>query len=186
MTKYGFHLILRIEVKFCSEGTNFTLSLPNGGIYMHPQILALALKLLLAPFIRGVMSHFRIAPSQQSGVAWRTVIEFEAFCALSAPDAYQREVFWDAYALKKTLQDARFFVPRSGCEKLIMNMVDNNHNMRDTVIRVSGPWEAELEKERGASPTTWNLGPVAQTCSVEIEAKLRRLAAINYDHRNWS
>ena len=112
------------------------------------------------------------------------MLEFEAFCSLSAPDVCQREVFWDAYVLKKTLQDTRFFVPRSGCKKLIMNMVDNNHNMRDTVIRVSGPWEAELEKERGANPTTWNLGPFAQTCYVEIEAKLQRLVAINYDHKN--
>ena len=29
------------------------------------------------------------------------------------------------YALRKTSQEARFFVPQSGCGKLIVNMMDN-------------------------------------------------------------
>jgi len=82
------------------------------------------------------------------------VLEFEAFCTLSAPDAWQHEVFCDAYALRKTLQDARFFVTRSGCEKLIVNIVESDHSMRDTVVRVSGSWEAKSEKKHRAIPTT--------------------------------
>jgi len=33
---------------------------------------------------------------------------------------------------------ARYFVPQSGVEKIIINMVDNHHGMRDTVVRVTG------------------------------------------------
>ena len=112
------------------KGTNFTLSPPNGGVYMHPQILILGLKLPLTPFIHGVLSHLRIALSQLSGVAWRTVLGFEALCVLSAPNACQREVLCTDY---------RFFVPQIGYEKLIVNMMDNDHGMHDTVVRVSGP-----------------------------------------------
>jgi len=73
---------------------------------------------------------------------------------MSIPDACQCELLCAAYALRKTSQDARFFVPQSGCEKLIVNMVDNDHGMRDIVVQVSGPWEAKLEEECGAIPTT--------------------------------
>ena len=64
---------------------------------------------------------------------------------------------------------------QSGYEKLIVNMGDSDHGMRDTVVRVSGPWEAESEEECEAIPTTWNLGPLARggaTLSVDIDVKL--------------
>jgi len=72
------------------------------------------------------------------------------------------------------------------CKKLIVNMVDSDHGMCDTVVRVSGSWEAESEECR-AIPTIWNLGPLTQegaTLSADIEAKLQRLTVVNYDHRN--
>ena len=50
------------------------------------------------------------------------MLEFEALYALSIPEACQCEVFSDAYALRKTNQDARYFVAQSGLEKII-NMV---------------------------------------------------------------
>jgi len=46
-----------------------------------------------------------------------------------------------------------------------------------------------LEDEREAIPITWNLGPIARegaSLSADVEAKLRKLVAINYDHHNWS
>ena len=45
---------------------------------MHPKILSLGLKLLLIKFVRSILSHFRIAPLQLSGVAWRTMLGFKA------------------------------------------------------------------------------------------------------------
>ena len=71
-------------------------------------------------------------------VAWRTVLGFEALCALIVPDVFQREVFSTAYALRKTTQDVCYFVPQSGCKKIIINMIDSDHGMRDTVVRVTG------------------------------------------------
>ena len=100
------------------------------------------------------LSHFRIVPPQLSGVAWRTVLGFETIYVLNIPDACQREVFYVAYALRKTRQGARFFVAQSGCEKLILNMVDNDYGTRDTAVWVCGPWEVESEDERRAIPTT--------------------------------
>ena len=57
------------------------------------------------------------------------MLGFEALCALVLLDAYQHEVFSVAYALRKTAQDARYFVPQSGCEEIIVNMVDSDHGM---------------------------------------------------------
>ena len=82
LAKYGVCLSPEIEMEFFSEGTDFTLPSPNDDVYMHPQIMALGLKLPLTPFVRGVLAHYRVAPSQLSVVAWRTVLGFEALCAL--------------------------------------------------------------------------------------------------------
>ena len=38
LAKYGVRLSPEIEVKFCPEGTDFTLPPPNGDIYMHPRV----------------------------------------------------------------------------------------------------------------------------------------------------
>ena len=66
------------------------------------------------------------------------MLRFKALYALIVPDVCRCEVFSAAYALKKTAQDACYFVPLSGCEKIIINMLDSDHGMRDTVIRVIG------------------------------------------------
>ena len=45
-------------------------------------------------------------------MAWRIIVlGFEALYALVVPDAYRCEVFSATYALRKTAQDARYFVP---------------------------------------------------------------------------
>jgi len=108
---------------------------------------------------------------------------------LYAPKACQHEVFGTAYALRRITQGTRYFVPQSGVEKIIVNMVDIDHGMRDTVVWVSGPWKAESENEREAIPVVWNLGLTPRGGSLptaDVEAKLRKLTTINYDCRNWS
>ena len=132
-----------------------------GDVYMHPQILTLGLKLLPSKFIRRILTYYKIAPSLLSGVAWHTVLGFEARCALIVPNSCQREVFSAAFVLRKTAQDARYFVPQTGCEKIIVNIVDSDHGMRNTMVWLTGAWEAESENEHGVIPTAWNLGRVA-------------------------
>ena len=51
------------------------------------------------------------------------MLGLKAIYALSVPEVCQREVFSAAYALRKTSQDARYFMPQSGVEKIIINMV---------------------------------------------------------------
>ena len=63
-------------------------------------------------------------------------------------------------------------------------MVDSDLDMRDTMSRVIGPWEAELENERRASLVAWNLSPALHKealPSTDIEVKLRKLTTITYD-----
>jgi len=42
--------------------------------------------------------------------------------------------------------------PQSGVEKIIVNMADSDCGMRDTVVRVSGPWDANSKEEGGVIP----------------------------------
>ena len=66
-------------------------------------------------------------------------------------------------------------------------MIDSDRGMRDTMVRVTALWEAELEDERGAILTTWNLGPVARggaMLTAEIELKLQELTTVDYDRHN--
>ena len=77
---------------------------------MHPLILALGLKMPLTKFIRSILTHYRVTPSQLSGVAWRIVHGFEALCALSVPEACQCDFFSTTYTLRKTSRDARYFM----------------------------------------------------------------------------
>ena len=102
-----------------------------------------------------------------------------------ALEACQCEVFSTAYALRRTTQGASYFVPQSRVEKIIVNMVD--HDMRDTMVWVTGLWEAELENEGGAIPVFLNLGSAPHggaLLTVNIEAKLWNLTTIKYDCRN--
>jgi len=58
----------------------------TGLVYMHPQILALGLKLPLTKIVRGIVTCYMIAPSLV-WVASRIVLGFEALRALIVPDA---------------------------------------------------------------------------------------------------
>jgi len=65
------------------------------------------------------------------------VLGFEALCNLYVPEACQFKVFNIAYSLRKITQGARYFFPENGLEKLIVNMVNSDHGMRDIVVRVT-------------------------------------------------
>ena len=140
---------------------------------MHPQILALGLKLPLTKFVRSVLSHFRITLSQLSGVAWRTtVLGFEALLCYERPICVSARGLLHHLRSEEDQSGCPLLYAQSGREKLIVNMVDNNHVMHNTVIHVSDPWEAESE-EWGAIPTTWNLGLLARR-GVTLSLTLRR------------
>ena len=73
-------------------GSGKEKALPNkDGVYMHPQVLALGLMLLLTRFVCSVLIFYRVAPSQLSVVAWHTVLRCKALCALFAPEVCQCE-----------------------------------------------------------------------------------------------
>ena len=68
-------------------------------------------------------------------------------------------------------------------------MVDSDRGMQDTVVRVSGPWDADWEDEHVAVLVVWNLN--VGTCvgtlpAADVEAKLRKLTTVDFNNRNWS
>jgi len=123
---------------------------------MHPLVLAVGLRLLMTKFVRSILIFSGVTPSQLTTVAWRTVLGFEVLYNLYALEVCHRKVFNTAYLLRKTTQGARYFILKSGVEKIIVNMIDNDHGMRDSVFRVFGPWDAESEDERGAIAVALN------------------------------
>jgi len=50
-------------------------------------------------------------------------------------------------------------LPQSEVEKIIINIVDSDHDMWDIVDRVIGSWDAKSDDEPGAIPVVWNLVP---------------------------
>ena len=67
LTKYGVRLSPEIKVEFCPQGTEFSLPPLNDGVYMHPQILALGLKMPLTKFFRSILPHYRSPPRSCQG-----------------------------------------------------------------------------------------------------------------------
>jgi len=81
LTPYDVRLPFKIEVEWCSPETDVIVSPPADDVYFHPKILALEVKLLMAPFIRDVVVHFKVPPLQLITGAWQIVLRFEALCA---------------------------------------------------------------------------------------------------------
>ena len=51
LATYDIHLPSNIEVEWCPAETVVTTSPPTGGVYFHPQILTLGVKLPLTLFV---------------------------------------------------------------------------------------------------------------------------------------
>ena len=81
---------------------------------------------------------------------------FEALCELFAPDSHRVEDLSALYVMRKTKEKSRFFTAQSGLEKQIINLADNDHDWRETFIRVSGAWEAVAQKDRDVMSISCN------------------------------
>jgi len=64
LANYGFRLNIGIKIEFSPHSVNIFLALLNDGVYMHPHVLALGLRLPITRFIRSILTFYRIAPFQ--------------------------------------------------------------------------------------------------------------------------
>ena len=65
--------------------------------------------------------------------------------------------------------------------------MDSDRDMRDTTICVTGPWENELESDRGRVPTTGNMGLIPQGLTflhTDVKEKLQKLRVIDFNSHN--
>ena len=127
LMRYCDHLPSMIKVEFCHSGTDVKEASSTGGVYFHPQILALGVQLPLTRFVRDVPGHLQVAPTQLAMGAWRTVLAFEAPYRISSPSACGFDEFCSIYMMVKTKSRVRFFKPRKDWQKLIVNLVDSDH-----------------------------------------------------------
>ena len=63
LAKNGVQVPPEIMVKWCRLKTDITVA-PHNGVFIHPQIVVLGMKLPLTAFIHSVLSHFKVIPSQ--------------------------------------------------------------------------------------------------------------------------
>ena len=54
LTMYACRLKPGIKIEFCPHDVNVSTAPSGGGVYMHPQVLALGLRLSMTKFIRSV------------------------------------------------------------------------------------------------------------------------------------
>jgi len=87
LASYGFCLNTRIKIEFCLYSVNVSSAPLKSGVYMHPQVLTLGVRLPMTRFIRSVLAFYKVASSQLSAVAWRTILGLEALCDLYAREA---------------------------------------------------------------------------------------------------
>ena len=66
---YGFHWSPGIKIEFCLNDVDVSSAPPyKEGVYMHPLVLALGLRLTMTKFIRSVLFFYEVAPSQLMAV----------------------------------------------------------------------------------------------------------------------
>ena len=129
MASYGFCFNPRIKIEFCPYGVDVSLDSPNkDGVYMHPQVLALGLRLSMLRFIRSVLIFYRVASSQLSAMALCTVLGFKAICDLYAPKVVNIRSS-APHNRKGGPLKVHATLLSSGVEKIIVNMVNNDHGM---------------------------------------------------------
>jgi len=65
----GFCLSPGIKIEFCPNDVDVSSAPPGKeGVYMHPLVLALGMRLPMMKFIRSVLVFYEIAPSQLTAV----------------------------------------------------------------------------------------------------------------------
>jgi len=67
LATYDVRLLSKIEVEWCSLEIDVIMSPHTDNVYFHTQILALGLKLPMTFFVRDVLAHFKVPPSQHQG-----------------------------------------------------------------------------------------------------------------------
>ena len=75
-------------------------------------------------------------------------MSFQALCNRFILDACRVKDFSALYMIRRTKEGGRLFAARSNFNKLIVNLTDNDHGWRDTVILIHGAWEMVIQKDR--------------------------------------
>jgi len=63
LVRYGVCLNPWIKVEYGPHSVDVSQTSPSGSVSMHPQLLALELRLLMMRFIRSVLTFYRVTPS---------------------------------------------------------------------------------------------------------------------------
>ena len=69
LASYGFRWSPGIKIEFCPNDVDVSSARPGKeGVYMHPLVLALGLRLPMMKFIRSVFVFYEVTPSQLTAI----------------------------------------------------------------------------------------------------------------------
>ena len=85
-------------------------------------------------------------------------MSFQALCSRFIPDACRVKDFSVLYMIRKIKEGGRFFIIRSGSERLTINLAGRDHRWRNTVIQIHEAWETVMQKDRETVSTAWSNG----------------------------
>ena len=107
------HVLLppNIVVEWCHPDSDVKVPPPEGGVYFHPQVLALGVHLPLTVFVCQVLAYYDVASTQLTSDAWQTVLAFEALCMDFAFDSYSAADFATCYSMRKLSYGSYSFIP---------------------------------------------------------------------------
>ena len=88
----------------------------------------------LTQFVCNILGHHLVASTQLWPGVWRAVLAFEALCHIYSPLAYGLDEFCYFYTMAKIKSGVRYFKPQKGWQKIIVNLVDNNHGWNNSVV----------------------------------------------------
>ena len=140
----------------------------------------------MADFVRDLLRHY-VCPLSVGGKSWRVVLSFQALYNRFIPDACRVDDFFALYMIRKTKGGEHFFTVKSGFERLVVNLADNDHGWHDTVIRIHEAWEMVMRKDHGTIPIVWSKGTLVHReipIMTEVEKRVWSLLQIEIDYSN--
>ena len=77
LASFGFLWNLGIKIEFFPNDVDVISAPPDKkGVYMHPLVLVLGLRLPMMKFVHSILIFYGATPSQLSAVAWRIAVSY--------------------------------------------------------------------------------------------------------------
>ena len=116
------------------------------------------LRFPLHPFIKGVLQHFNVCPSQLSPNCWGILVGLLVFFRDKGLSVASIDFFLDLFSVKESAEGFLYFSRRAGAPLVVSNLPSSHRIWKEHYFFVSGRnWEYDpLEKDDTLGvPVAW-------------------------------